>query len=426
MNNKFVNLFIGNENNIKRKNMMWNAVGSAVFAIASMLLTIMTSRVLGEIIGAMFIFGLSTVGQQMLNVSYLGIRPYHVTDTENKYSFGDYLVMRFIGCGLALICGILYVWINRLDILYMWIVLLAVLYKTIDGAADVYECEFQRTGYLHLTGKSIACRTLISAAVYIITLIITRNIIISCIAINISAILGLIIFNINIIKNFKDINFKFNMQKCKVLFTECFALFLGGFLDLYIFSASRYAAEAGLNKMSYEAYGILFMPISVINLVTTFIVRPYLTSLSNMWSEQNYKEYKKMILKLCMIIAGLGVLAVILSYTVAVDILGLVYNRELSNYTNVLVAIIIGGVLNSITTVLYYVLIIMKGNKEVLIVYTVGAIIAVIICPILVSRNGIVGAGIAHMVLMCVMAFIFSIFSVIVYRKSKKPQIHTE
>jgi hypothetical protein len=426
MNNKFINLFIGNENNIKRKNMIWNAVGSAVFAIASMLLTIMTSRILGEIIGAMFIFGLSTVGQQMLNVSYLGIRPYHVTDAENKYSFGDYLLTRFVGCGLAIVCGILYVWINNLDILYMWIVLLAVIYKTIDGAADVYECEFQRTGYLHLTGKSIAFRTFMSAAVYIITLMTTKNIIISCIAINISAILGLIIFNVNIIKNFKNIDFKFDIQKCKNLFNKCFALFLGGFLDLYIFSASRYAAESGLNKVNYEAYGILFMPISVINLVTTFIVRPYLTSLSNMWSEHNYKEYKKMILKLCIVIAGLGALAVILSFTVAVDILGLVYNRELSNYKGVLVTIIIGGVLNSITTVLYYVLIIMKGNKEVFIAYIVGTVIAVIICPILVSRNGIVGAGIAHMVLMCAMTFIFGIFSVIVYRKSKTNTIYVK
>ena len=42
-------------------------------------------------------------------VAYFGIRPFHITDTRQRYTFGEYLRLRFITCGAALAFGLLYV-----------------------------------------------------------------------------------------------------------------------------------------------------------------------------------------------------------------------------------------------------------------------------------------------------------------------------
>ena len=37
----------------------------------------------------------------MFMAAYFGIRPFQITDTGEKYTFGDYLGLRLITCGLT-------------------------------------------------------------------------------------------------------------------------------------------------------------------------------------------------------------------------------------------------------------------------------------------------------------------------------------
>ena len=66
-----------------------------------MVLSIAVIQLVGEDWG-IFTFGYSTFGQHMFMVAYFGIRPFHITDTRQRYTFGEYLRLRFITCGAAL------------------------------------------------------------------------------------------------------------------------------------------------------------------------------------------------------------------------------------------------------------------------------------------------------------------------------------
>ena len=96
-----------NENN-QKKDFLWNAVGSLLYALASIVLAFAVIRIAGDDEGGIFGFGFSTLGQQMFIVAYFGIRPFHITDRTPEYSFGDYLGTRRLTSLLAVLGSLLF------------------------------------------------------------------------------------------------------------------------------------------------------------------------------------------------------------------------------------------------------------------------------------------------------------------------------
>ena len=65
MRDRWNRILLGGEGNTARRNVLWNTVGSAVYALTSMLLGALVTRVLGADAGGIFFFAFSTFGQQM-------------------------------------------------------------------------------------------------------------------------------------------------------------------------------------------------------------------------------------------------------------------------------------------------------------------------------------------------------------------------
>ena len=84
-------LLIKTGKNRERQNVIWNMAGSFCYAFASMVLSFLVLRIIGEEEGGIFSFGYSTLGQQMFIVAYFGIRPFQVTVAAGQFRFGVYL-----------------------------------------------------------------------------------------------------------------------------------------------------------------------------------------------------------------------------------------------------------------------------------------------------------------------------------------------
>jgi len=59
------NALIGGDGQIEKRNMSWNMIGSFLYALASMVLTIAVIQIVGEDEGGIFSFAYSTFGQHM-------------------------------------------------------------------------------------------------------------------------------------------------------------------------------------------------------------------------------------------------------------------------------------------------------------------------------------------------------------------------
>lgn len=396
--------------NQERQNILWNMAGSFLYAFASMVLTIAVVQIAGEDAGGVFTFGFTTFGQHMFMVAYFGIRPFQITDTGGRYSFGEYLGLRFFTCAAALLAGLGYVCISGYSAEKAAAIFLMVVYKVIDALADTYEAEFQRSGRLYLTGKSNAFRTILSVTVFLTVLSATKDLVAAGFWAAIAQAAGFLILDVLVIRELPNIDWEKRPGKRLKLLKDNALLFMSAVLDFYIFSASKYAVEECMADRDMAVYGAIFMPTSVINLVAGFVIRPYLTRLSLAWETGKTGRFVRLTGKLAGIISALTILAVGGAWLLGIPVLSLLYpnlSYMLSDCRPALVLIIIGGALNAYMSLFYYALIIMKKQRYIFSVYGLVGAAAVVISKPFVNSRGITGGALAYVLLTAMLMLCF-------------------
>jgi len=407
-------LIIGKERgNLEKRNILWNIVGSFLYAFASMVLSIAVVQIAGEDDGGIFTFAFSTFGQHMFMMAYFGIRPFQITDTGNKYTFGEYLGLRLLTCAAALAVGLGYVAINDYTFKKAATVFLMVAYKVIDALADTYEAEFQRSGRLHLTGKSNAFRTILSVTVFLTVLASTKDLVTASVAAVGAQVVGFLVFDVLVIRELPNIDWTARSGRKYGLLKDNTLLFFSVILDFYIFSASKYAIEGCMADRDMAIYGAIFMPTSVINLVAGFVIRPYMTKLAFTWENSRLKQFVGIIGRLSAIIAGLTVIALGGAWFLGIPVLSLLYSNisyALAECRPAFMLIILGGALNAFMNLFYYAMIIMKMQKYIFGVYGVVAVMAVLISTPFVRWGGIFGGALAYTILTAAIMTFFGMF----------------
>ena len=421
-------LIIGEKSkNPEKRDIIWNMAGSFLYAFASMVLSIAVVQIAGEDAGGIFTFAFTTFGQHMFMMAYFGIRPFQITDTGGKYSFGDYLGLRLLTCGAAVLTGMGYVFLNDYSFEKAAVVFLMVVYKVIDALADAYEAEFQRGGRLYLTGKSNAFRTILSVGVFLASLEYTKDLAAASLwAVGAQA-AGFLVFDVLVIRELPNVEWRSAKGKKQELFAETILLFCSAVLDFYIFSASKYAIEGCMADRDMAVFGAIFMPTSIINLVAGFVIRPYLTKMSFTWEMGRTRRFLKIQKRIALIIAALTVLAVGGAWILGIPVLSLLYpnlRTGLSQCRPALVLIIFGGALNAYMNLFYYSLVIMKKQKYIFGVYGLVSLMAVLVSTPFVRWGGIFGGALAYVVLTGALMVLFGLIDLagILEHKRKNPE----
>lgn len=416
--------------NIERQNVLWNTAGSFCYALASMVLSFLVIRMIGEDQGGIFSFGFSTLGQQMFIIAYFGIRPFQITDGKGEYSFRDYLEHRYITCLAALAAGCVYLTAQVSVGFYTpykaLILILLVLYKVIDGYADVYESEFQRQGSLYLTGKSNFFRTLLSVSCFLLALAVTRNLFAACLTAVAAQVAGVCLFNLPVIRAVDGVSWMRGERQTSRLFHSTALLFLSAFLDFFVFSSAKYAIDARLSDAASGYFNLIFMPTSVIYMVANFVIRPFLTKLTDLWEGKLFLGFKEQLARIGAIISGLTVLAVGTTLILGRFVLGIMeailgegYEGALTVYQTAFVVIVLGGGFYALANLMYYALVIMRKQKAIFIVYLLAAITAALISGPIVSHWGIGGAAGCYLLLMIGLTAGFGFCMVRAYQHEK-------
>ncbi|MCI9558129.1 lipopolysaccharide biosynthesis protein [Clostridiaceae bacterium] len=410
----------------ERQNILWNMAGSFCYAFASMVLSFLVMRMVGKEEGGVFAFGYSTFGQQMFIVAYFGIRPFQVTDGAGEYRFGDYFLHRCLTCMAAVAAGAVYLLFYGYGPWKAGVIFLLVCYKVIDGFADVYESEFQRTGNLHLTGKSNTFRTLLSVGVFLIVLWTGGSLLWACGAAVAAQVAGVLIFDLPVSRRLPSIDWGMDVRRLIPLTKATVLLFISVFLDFYIFSAAKYAIDAYMDDVASGYFNVIFMPTSVINLAAGFVIRPVLTYLTGYWEQKRYERFVSMLGKISWLIMALSMLALVLAWilgkpvlTILERILGAAYTGSLTAYHSAFVVVILGGGFYAILNLYYYVLVILRRQTVIFGIYGVLTVLAWILAPMFVKQGGILGAAWVYLILMIFMAAGFIVGAWVFYFREK-------
>lgn len=431
METRWARLLMRTGANKEKQDIVWNMVGSFCYAFASMVLSFLVMRLAGEDKGGIFAFGYSTFGQQMFILAYFGIRPFQITDRGGDYRFGDYLRHRYVTCGAAVASGLGYLMIAGYTAEKSAVVFLLVCYKVADGFADVYESEFQRNGSLHLTGKSNTFRTCLSVGTFLTILVGSGSLTAACFGAVAAQAVGILLFDAVILRHLKGVDYKWSPERLVPLTKETGLLFVSVFLDFYVFSAAKYAIDANLDDGASGYFNMIFMPTSVINLASGFVIRPVLTDLTDAWNKKDLKRFSGKLVSICRVIGALSILALVLAaglgrpvLWILERILGTAYEGRLTVYHLPFVLIVLGGAWYAFLNLHYYALVIMRKQKVIFGIYAVLTGLAAVLAPAMVRRSGISGAAMAYLILMVIMAAGFILWTWAGIRKKRKEWTH--
>lgn len=212
------------------------------------------------------------------------MRTFQVTNAKNEYQFGNYHAVKLLLCGLMLVICVGYILANGYYFEKALIILGVCVMRLWDAYADVYEAQFQKAGYLNLAGKSMAYRTTIHMVVLLGCLFVSGNLIFSLCVMNLAGAVGVWWYDIRLMNKIGTVYFSWDLPKIKEIILSCLPLFAGAFCCTYILSASRIAMDANMSSTFQAYYQIIFLPVSVISLLASFIFRLMLPGLAENYS----------------------------------------------------------------------------------------------------------------------------------------------
>lgn len=419
---------IGEKQSLMKNDVLWNALGSMTYALASMVLAFFVLRILGGKEGGIFGFGYSTLGQQFFILAYFGIRPFHITDMRGEFSFRDYHYFRILSSFFAVLLSIFFLLYQYTNGSYtvekVSILFFLCLYKILDGYIDVYESELQRRGKLYKTGQSLFFRTILSVLVLLCSLSLNKTLLLGVILMNLSQVLSLYLFAILPLEKTKELEAvnlsgenKVFMQKMKALFSGSVFLFLSVFLDFYVFSSSKYAVDAVLGSSSSGIYNLLFMPSNFIYLLANFIIRPALPTLAALWQSGDKLRFKKeesslmkKVLLLSLVLFGLAFLLSPIALWILEKLLGPAFSGKITGERWTFCLLILGGCFYALANLEYYILVTKRQQKRIFTGYALGAVLSFFTADLMVQEAGFFFASI-QFVLMMLFLFLFFLFS---------------
>ena len=398
---------------------IWFTMGTACFALATLVMTIVISRLLGETQAGMFSVGLS-IAQWLVTIAYFEIRTFQVTDVRNEYSFKYYLTLRILMCIITFLASIVYVVFNNYDIQKVIIILLVCLYKISDSISDTFEVEFHKEDRIDISGKSEFYRVFFSILVLVIAVAVSKNLILSLIIMNVVAYGMIVLLDISIAVKRVSVRMTGDMKRLWKLVKMCIPLAVSTFLSTYIINSSKLSVDRVLGDEAQLYYTAVFMPNMVINLFSGIIFKPMQTAMAVNYYEKKYKNFWHIISKMILIITGFTFVCEVGAYVLGIPVLSWLYGVNLKEYKLTLLLLLLCGGINAINIIFYYVLAIMRKQKYMTILYIIVCLVSFLIMDTMTGKMGLMGASLGYLILVSLLAALLLVYIIIQTRRNTK------
>ena len=402
-----------------RKNFIWNIIGTGFSAFNSLFFMIVVTRINGVNEAGIFTLAFSTACILYMIGIYAG-RVYQVTENDSEISHKDYIINRFITCGLTLILVITFTLIRQYDIYKSSIFIILAIYKSLEAFSEVLYGILQKNNMLEKVGKSAFFKAIIGIIIFVVIDIITKKMLISCISLVVVNLIIILFYDTFNIKQFISKDETINKKSILRIFRNGFFTFAIAFLGVYLTNAQKYAIDNFLTENIQAIFGIIIMPATVMGLLAQFIIHPFLNQLFNNYNNKEYEEIKKMIFKIMIFVIGVGGICCILGYLLGTPVLGLLYNIDLHEYKLALLIILMGATLYTIANIISSILVTMRYTFIQFILSLIVVLIEYIISSLLVQKFEIMGATYAYLITMIVYCITYVIMVFLLINKKIK------
>jgi len=411
--NALKRLFVKSDN-IMRDSYIWNTMSALLFALQSAIVLLVITRTNGLDDAGVFSIAYA-VGSLMYYVGEYGVRKYQVSDVNEELSFTDYHAHRVVACVITVIASAVYTVICYTKQGYSgykaYIVLMVCLIKVVEAYSEVYFGRYQQVGRLDVSAKTNLYRTFIGMAAFMIALAITHDMALSMTIWLVAVILAFLTSSLAVMKDFATLEFRFRWDRIWKIFVDCFPLFAGYFMLLYVSNAPKYAIDACMTDTDQACYNFIFMPVFAIGLFANFVFNPILVDLAHKWDGAEIKGFSKIVIRQIFVITAITLLAIGVALTIGCPVLGAMYNADLSAYRIDLAILMVGGGMLALVNFFAVVITVMRYQKSLTAGYVVLAVLAGLTANRAVGSYGIRGATMLYTSLMAVLSVVFALMT---------------
>lgn len=406
------------EEKISRNSNIWNAIFSMLNAVQSVVLLFFVSNFCGEDEAGIFSYAFS-VAYLMIMIANYGVRIFQATDINDGEGFGSYLVHRIITCLAAIAIIFVYATARGYTGLKYNLVVLCTVLKVIESIEDVFHGEYQREGRLDAACFIGVIRYIISMVIFVITYILFKDLSLAFVALCLISFILFLATNIYMCSVLKIRRTDKKEGGVIRLFRVCFPLFITTFFNIYICNAAKYSLEKYSSDAVQGYYGMLFMPVFVINLLCIFIYRPKLVELAEYWRDGETDKLETFILRQIMLIIIITLIVIAGGYILGIHVLSVFFGTDLSPYKIPFVILLAGGGMTAAVEFMNNIFTVVRKQNIMVWIYCFIFLAAFLFTGVFVKGGEIFGASLAYTIMVTVQAVVMSIYIISYVRKKK-------
>lgn len=382
---------------------VWNTVGIGAWGMVFPILTIVVTQLVGAEQAGMFSLAFVT-GMLLMIVANYGVRTYQVSDLDEKHSFSDYQINRWVTCALMVAVGVGYCMIRGYEQQMFLISLGVYLYKMVDGLADVYEGRLQQMDKLYLAGISQAFRSVVVLIVFSVCLLITRNLAISSIAMAIAAAGSFVVLTFPLALLETPKSRRVSLGSVIDLFKQCFPLFIALFLYALIDNMPKFVMEGVLSYDNQLYFNALYFPAQGILLTVGFIYKPLLVKMAAVWADpEKRKRFDLIIVVILAVVVALTLAMVFVMGWIGIPIMSFLYGLDFEQFRELSFIMLAAGGVTAAIDFLYQVITVLRQQKAVMKLYVLTFGFSLFVPILLVNFTGLPGAVIGYLIVMCIL-----------------------
>ena len=343
-----------------RSNFAWVLTGNLFYAACQWGIIVALAKLGNSFIVGQFSLGIA-IATPVLMFTNLHLRAVQATDARRVYSFAEYLRLRSVMTGVAIIVIAGIAWRENYAHQTMLVILAVALAKGIEALSDIHYGLFQLNDRLDQTGRSMMLRGVLAVAVVSAALYLTHDVLWGCVGIALVWLASLLLFDVQqghrlVSQQFRqhskwigwwrreDYGFRrhWNLMRLSLplgIVTTMASLNL---------NMPRYFIEARVGVHQLGVFSALAYATVALTLVSDSLGHCAIPRLSRLYAEGQFKKFRSLLLQMSAIGCALGLGSLLVAQVIGRWILLIVYGSEYAAASRIFVVLMLATAIHCV------------------------------------------------------------------------------
>ncbi len=378
------------------QNAFYNTVGSLVFCVCQWIISSLLVVHLSPEETAVENAGLLQLAISVTNIffaiSCYNMRTYQISDTKNKYSYGDYIGVRIVTSIIAVLLCLGYVIILGYKANTIICIFFYMIFKLNETFSDVLHAITQKNYRMDYVCVSHCIRGISAVVVFAVAIILFNSVLIAILAMGIINLLQVWFYDVKKTRQFGSIKPIFNKEVILTLLITCLPAVVSSAAFTAITSVPRQTLEAMLGEEALGYYGTIATPLVVVQILATSIFNPMLTELAEYYNDGKINKFTLRLIKNLVILIGISAIVCVCVALLGKFAVGIVFGQKFVQYTYLMYGIVGCTTMYVISWLCTNTLIIMRKLNVCMIASLVALVISVVAAKPLINlfeMNGV-------------------------------------